>query len=95
MTAFSKTAREYYKSEFQDSNNEAGMADNLASVTEPDANEPAKEQTGSNKPPEDATHIPTELPIDNQLQHTEVDKESRPFAHLSRKEYLKRIGIIN
>ena len=95
-TAFSKTAREYYKSTDQDSNGDVGILISTASVQETDANKPASEQADNSEPIEDTNTLThAELLTDNQQQQTDVDKESKPFAHLSRKEYLKRIGIIN
>ncbi|MCB5251519.1 MAG: Mu transposase C-terminal domain-containing protein [Candidatus Cloacimonadaceae bacterium] len=95
-TAFSKTAREYYKSTDQDSNGDVGILISTASVPEPDATKPVREQTDNSEPIEDTNTLThSELLTDNQQQQTDVDKEPKPFAHLSRAELLKRIGITN
>jgi len=93
-TAFSKTAREYYKSEVQDSNGDVEISNSPTSLQETDSTKPAREQADNSEPIEDTNTLThAELLTDNQQQQTEVDNEPKPFAQLSRKEYLKRIGI--
>ena len=86
---FSKTARDHYKSQQttladQDSADEVG-------TTITDEPSPIAEETDQS----DATLNKTELPEENIQTPDDVEKEQAPFAHLSRAELLKRIGITN
>lgn len=89
-TSFSKTAREYYKSEPR------AIAEQLASD---DDNVATAIATTADAFTEAEDHNPTEtisnpetLPDENQAQD-EAKNGQAPFAHLSRAELLKRIGI--
>ncbi|PKN80537.1 MAG: hypothetical protein CVU48_01515, partial [Candidatus Cloacimonetes bacterium HGW-Cloacimonetes-1] len=87
--AFSKTAREHYKSQQttlarQDSADQAG-------TTITDEPSPIAEEIDQS----DATHNTTDMPEENKQTPDAVEKEQSPFAHLSRAELLKRIGITN
>lgn len=89
-TSFSKTAREYYKSEPR------AIAEQLASD---DDNVATAIATTADAFTEAEDHNPTEtisnpetLPDENQAQD-EAKNGQAPFAHLSRAEFLKRIGI--
>jgi hypothetical protein len=96
-TAFSKTAREYYKAQ-QTSSVEQCETSETTVTTESrptsEAIEPSTEQSEYNEYKDDSTLNVTELPEANPQIQDHVEKEPAPFAHLSRKEYLKRIGII-
>jgi len=86
---FSQTAREYYKSKQtalarQDSADQVGTE--TTAETSPIAEEIDHSDTTLNKP---------EMAEENKQVQDEVEKEQSPFAHLSRAELLKRIGITN
>jgi hypothetical protein len=95
--AFSKTAREHFKSQQTSSAEQSETTDNPSSRPFSDTIEPATEQTEINEPIENAILHKTEIPDED--KHTqdeeEKEKEQSPFAHLSRAELLKRIGITN
>jgi hypothetical protein len=92
--AFSKTACEYYASKHralaeqasaeQDSADQVGTT--ISAETSPIAEEIDHSDTTLNKP---------EIAEENKQVQDEVEKEQSPFAHLSRAELLKRIGITN
>ncbi len=92
--AFSKTACEYYSSKHralaeqasaeQDSADQVGTT--ISAETSPIAEEIDHSDTTLNKP---------EIAEENKQVQDEVEKEQSPFAHLSRAELLKRIGITN
>jgi len=87
--AFSKTAREHYKSQ-QTTLARQDAADQSGTSTT-DVASPISEEIDQS----DATHNTTEMPEENKQTPDAVEKEQAPFAHLSRAELLKRIGIIN
>ena len=87
--AFSKTACEYYSSKHR-ALAEQDSADRTGTTTADEAS-PIAEETDQS----DDTLIKTETTDENKQIQDEVEKEQAPFAHLSRAELLKRIGIIN
>ena len=87
--AFSKTAIEYYSSK-QTATARQDSADRTGTTTADEASPIAEEIDQS-----DATHNTTEMPEENKQTPDEDKKEQSPFAHLSRAELLKRIGITN
>jgi hypothetical protein len=87
--AFSKTACEYYASK-QRALAGQDSADRTGTTTADEASPIAEEIDQS-----EATHNTTEMPEENNQTHDDVEKEQSPFAHLSRAELLKRIGITN
>jgi hypothetical protein len=87
--AFSKTACEYYASKQtalaeHDSADQVGTT--ISAETSPITEEIDHSETTLNKP---------EMAEENKQVQDEVEKEQAPFAHLSRAELLKRIGITN
>jgi hypothetical protein len=85
---FSPTAREYYKAQQraqaeQEASEQAGTA---ATTTDGASIE------GEDNDPAQTIINPAELPNDEQAQD-ETNNGQSPFAHLSRAELLKRIGI--
>ena len=91
-TSFSKTAREYYKSEpraiaEQEVSNDNGSATAISTTDDPGT------EAGDNDPAQTIIN-PAELSDDKQAQD-EAKNGQAPFAHLSRAELLKRIGITN
>ncbi len=87
---FSQTAREYYKAQQraqaeQEASDEDGTA--TATATTADTGTEAKDHD-----PAETISNPAELPDDKQAKVEAKDGQS-PFAHLSRAELLKRIGI--
>jgi len=89
-TSFSKTAREYYKSEPRtivehEASNEDGTATAAATTDEVSIDD-------EEKPQAETSPINTEALDDNQAPDEAKNGQS-PFAHLSRKEYLDLIGI--
>jgi hypothetical protein len=85
--AFSKTAREHYKSQ-QTTLADQDSADQVGTTITDEPSLIAEETDQS-----DATHNTTEMPEENKQTPDEDKKEQAPFAHLSRAELLKRIGI--
>jgi hypothetical protein len=97
-TAFSKTAREYYIAQQTSSIEQCETSDDTeppTSRTISETTEPATEQAENNEHKGDATLNVTEMVEETKQIQDQLEKEPAPFAHLSRKEYLKRIGIIN
>ncbi|GAB1366546.1 hypothetical protein MASR1M36_14170 [Candidatus Cloacimonadaceae bacterium] len=89
-TSFSKTAREYYKSEpraieEQEASDDDGSA--TATATTGDAATEAEDHDPAEK------IINTEELTDDKQAQDEAKNGQSPFAHLSRAELLKRIGI--
>ncbi len=89
-TSFSKTAREYYKTEpraiaEQEVSDDDGSANAISTNDEVSLSD-------EEKPQADTSPITTETLDDNQSQDEAKNGQS-PFAHLSRAELLKRIGI--
>jgi len=89
-TFFSKTAREYYKSEHrtiveQEASSEDRTATGAATTDEVSIDD-------EEKPQAETSPINTEALDDNQAPDEAKNGQS-PFAHLSRKEYLDLIGI--
>ena len=85
---FSQTARAYYKAQqLTQAEQEVSVQAETATATTDGASIEAED----NDPAETITN-PVELPDDNQAQD-EVKNVQSPFAHLSRAELLKRIGI--
>jgi len=91
--AFSKTAREHYKSRQTSSAEQSETTDNPSSRPFSDAIEPATEQTENNEPIENAILNKTEISEENKQIQAEEEKEQSPFAHLSRAELFDLIGI--
>ena len=87
--AFSKTACEYYSSK-QRALAGQDAADQVGTATTDEASPRAEEIDQS-----EATHNTTEMPEENKQTPDAVENEQAPFAHLSRAELLKRIGITN
>jgi len=87
--AFSKTAREHFKSQ-QTTLADQDSADQVG-TTISDEPKPIAEEIDQS----DATLNKTELPEENNQTPDEVEIEQSPFAHLSKAELLKRIGITN
>jgi len=87
-TSFSKTAREYYNAQqrAQAEHEELDPARTTNATTDETSME------GKDNDPALTISNPAELPDDNQVQVEAKDGQS-PFAHLSRAELLKRIGI--
>ena len=85
---FSQTAREYYKAQ-QRAQSEQEAADKATTATAPTAD--AGTEAEDHNPAETIIN-PAESPDDKQAQDEAKNGQS-PFAHLSRNEYLKRIGI--
>jgi len=89
-TSFSKTAREYYKSEPRAiEEQEASDEDEATTAT---ATKDATGTEAEDRDPAEKIINPAELPDDKQAQ-VEAKNGQSPFAHLSRAELLKRIGI--
>jgi len=89
-TSFSKTAREYYKSEPRAiEEQEASDEDEATTAT---ATKDATGTEAEDRDPAGKIINPAELPDDKQAQ-VEAKNGQSPFAHLSRAELLKRIGI--
>ena len=89
-TSFSKTAREYYKSEprtivEQEASNEDRTATGDATTDEVSIDD-------EEKPQAEISPINTET-LDDHQAPDEAKNEQSPFAHLSRKEFLDLIGI--
>jgi hypothetical protein len=89
-TAFSKTAREYYKPEPR-ALAEQEQPDEDRSVTTIETTDNAVTEAEDHNPTETISN-PETLPDENQAQD-EAKNGQAPFAHLSRAEFLKRIGI--
>ena len=87
--AFSKTACEYYSSKHKALEEQASAVQVGTATT--DEVSPIAEEIDQT----DATHNTTDMPEENKQTPDEVEKEQAPFAHLSRAELLKRIGITN
>jgi hypothetical protein len=92
--AFSKTACEYYSSKHralsEQASAEQDSADQVGTAITDELSPIAEEIDHS-----DATLDKTELTEENKQTPYEVENEQSPFAHLSRAELLKRIGITN
>jgi len=87
--AFSKTAIEYYSSK-QTATARQDSADRTGTATADEAS-PITEEIDQSDTPLNTTVIP----VENKQIQDEEEKEQSPFAHLSRAELLKRIGITN
>jgi hypothetical protein len=85
---FSQTAREYYKAQqrAQAEQEVSVQAETAAATTDGESIDDEE------KPQADTSPISTETFDDNQSQD-EAKTGQAPFAHLSRAELLKRIGI--
>ncbi|MDY0151670.1 MAG: Mu transposase C-terminal domain-containing protein [Candidatus Cloacimonas sp.] len=89
-TGFSQTAREYCKAQQRaQAEQEATAQDGTVATTMDEAS-----TEGKDNDPAQTIINPAELADDKQTQ-VNAKTGQAPFAHLSRKEYLKRIGIIN
>ncbi len=87
---FSQTAREYYKAQ------QRAQAEQVSSAqagTAPTTTDWVSIEGEDNDPAQSIIHT-EELPNDRQAQEEAKNGQS-PFAHLSRAELLKRIGITN
>lgn len=88
---FSQTAREYYKAQQRaQAEQEASYEDGTATTTTTTTADAVTEAEDHN--PAETISNPAELPDENQAQDEAKNGQS-PFAHLSRAELLKRIGI--
>jgi hypothetical protein len=87
---FSQTAREYYKAQQQaQAEQEASTQDGTA--TTPTCEECMQSEDSNHNEPD--THNAESI---NEVQDQDAStNQQSPFGHLSRKEYLKRIGITN
>ena len=89
---FSQTAREYYKAQQRaHAEQEASDEDEAPSAT---ATKDATSIEYEDHDPTETISNPAEVPDDKQAQDDARTGQS-PFAHLSRAELLKRIGITN
>jgi len=87
---FSQTAREYYKAQ-QRAHAEQEASDKDEATTSTTTTADAGTETDDHDPTETISN-PAEVPDDKQAQDDARTGQS-PFAHLSRAELLKRIGI--